>query len=190
MTARQDAMLTGSCLFGAFVGMIGFGAAAEYMGRRCLFITTGTLVGVASLGCAFAHPISPLGLSIFSVLSICRFIVGLGIGGEYPLAAATTVENTDAAASSRSLAIVFSGACLGGLLAPGFVMLLAGPLDIHGSRLWRFSFGFGAILALLVASLRILVLKETHAWQAASESEQVSVRSRVQTEGRTREKIG
>jgi len=168
MTPGQDAMLTGSALSGAFVGMILFGAAADYMGRRCLFIMTVTLVGVASLGSALAEPFEPLGLSVFSVLSIWRFLMGLGIGGEYPLAAAITVENTDAANSARNLAVIFSGLCFGTILAPALVIFLAGPLNVSGPHLWRYAFGFGALLALVVAFLRFLVLKETQAWQAAS----------------------
>ena len=39
--------------------------------------------------------------------------MGLGIGGEYPLAAASTVENVSVRGSSRALATVFAGMALG-----------------------------------------------------------------------------
>lgn len=168
MTPNQDALFTGSALLGAFVGMIGFGTTADFIGRRWLFITTATLVGVASLGSACAGP--ALGFSIFPILALWRFLMGLGIGGEYPLAAASTAENSDPASSSRSLAVVFFGMWMGGVLAPSVVLLLAGPFQVPGPRLWRYAFGFGAILALGVAALRFFALKETRAWEVASRS--------------------
>lgn len=166
MTPSQDGLLTSSALVGAIIGQLAFGAAADYIGRRCLFISTATLVGVASLGTAFAGP--ALGLSIYSILTIWRFFIGLGIGGEYPLAAATTAENNGSTKSSFALACVFSGMAIGQLLAPAVVMLLAGPLAVPHALLWRYAFGFGAFLALAVALARYLVLTETQAWIEAS----------------------
>merc|ERR1719387_1723382 len=53
-------------------------------------------------------------------------------------------------------------------MAPAFVLLLSGPLNMPGSWLWRCAFGFGAVLALLVVCLRWFALKETREWEAAS----------------------
>jgi len=175
----QNAMLTGAALFGSVIGMIGFGAAADVLGRRCLFISTAILVGVASLGCMCAGPF--MGLGMYEVLAIWRFVLGLGIGGEYPLAAASIVENNDSATSATGLAVAFSGMALGQLLAPGLVMLLAGPLDVDHSKLWRFGFGFGAVLALVVALLRYVALRETKGWtDSQQEISRSSNDSRVQ----------
>jgi len=168
MSPSQDAMLTGSALIGAIIGQLGFGATADFLGRRCLFIATMTLVGVAALGSAYAQPWESMGLSIYSVLAAWRFIMGLGIGGEYPLAAACTSESSNATTSATSLAIAMSGMCLGDLLAPGMVMFLAGPLRMPHPLVWRYAFGFGAVLALVVAMLRFLVLQESQAWVQAS----------------------
>lgn len=172
MTANQNALLTGSALVGAIIGQLGFGATADFIGRRTLFITTATLVGMASIGSACAGPFAPLGLSIYSVLAMWRFLMGLGIGGEYPLAAASTAENNDPATSSLALTIVFCSNVAGNLLAPSFVMLLAGPLGVPGPRLWRYAFGFGAVLALIVASLRYISLRETRGWLQAQPAQQ------------------
>jgi len=177
MTPSQDGLLTSSALTGAIIGQLCFGAAADYIGRRCLFITTATLVGVASLGTACAGP--AMGLSIYSILTIWRFFMGLGIGGEYPLSAATTAENNDPSKSSCALACVFSGMAIGQLLAPAVVMLLAGPLAVPHTLLWRYAFGFGALLALVVALVRYLVLEETRAWVQASSGHQSSNDSRI-----------
>jgi PHS family inorganic phosphate transporter-like MFS transporter len=168
MSARQDALLTGAALAGAFIGMLGFGFAADYIGRKSLFITTAVLVGAASVACACAG--SFFGLHIYTVLAMWRFVMGLGLGGEYPLAAANTVENTDSSSSAKALALVFSGMAAGNLLAPLLVMVCAGLFDMPAALLWRCAFGFGAVLALLVAVLRYVHLRETDRWQQASSS--------------------
>jgi PHS family inorganic phosphate transporter-like MFS transporter len=188
MTANQDAMLTGAALLGAFVGMLVFGFIADYVGRRTLFITTSMLIGVASLGSAMAGPVDAFGLTIFHMLTGWRFLMGLGIGGEYPLAAAFTTESTSSAASGRALSLVYFGMFLGTMLAPAVVMCLSGPLDVPGPRLWRCSFGFGAILALLVAALRWASLEETRDWQAAASSDRSMAMASVAM-GRDREEV-
>jgi len=181
MTPSQDALLTGSALSGAILGQLFFGAAADYIGRRCLFITTATIVGLASLATACAGPC--FGLSIYPVLTICRLFMGFGIGGEYPLAAATTAENHDAGKSSIALASVFCGMAMGNILAPAMILLLAGPLAMPHAMLWRFAFGFGAILALVVALVRYLVLHETRAWVQASSPQHVTPPHHVSASG-------
>jgi len=170
MTPNQDAMFTGSALFGAVIGMIAFGSMADYLGRRCLFISTSALICVASIGSACAGSLPALNLSVYDILALWRFIMGLGIGGEYPLAAAVTTENAASASSTRAMSMVFGGMFLGGMLAPSFVLFLSGPCSVSGPRLWRCCFGFGALLAATVAALRWSALKETVAWEAASRS--------------------
>jgi PHS family inorganic phosphate transporter-like MFS transporter len=166
MTPTEDALITGSALAGSFIGMIAFGTAADHVGRRLLFITTATIVGIASIGSACAGEF--LGMRMYTVLILWRFILGLGIGGEYPLAASFAAESTDTATSAYGLAATFAGMGAGQLLAPSIMMLMAGPLGITGSRLWRYAFAFGAVLALMVAVIRLLVLRETRAWEAAN----------------------
>jgi len=58
-------------------------------------------------------------------------------------------------------------------------MLLAGPLAVPHAVLWRYAFGFGAVLALAVALVRYLVLQETRAWVQASSGLQPSNDDRI-----------
>jgi len=170
MTPAQDSMITGAAVLGAMVGQIAFGSVADFCGRRVLFISSAALVGVASLGSACAGFLPGFGLNVYTILAIWRFLMGVGIGGEYPLAAASTAENVDVKSSGQALATVFAGMALGGILAPCIVIMLAGPLGLKADLTWRLAFGFGGVLALLVASLRCYYLQETEGWRQATGS--------------------
>jgi PHS family inorganic phosphate transporter-like MFS transporter len=163
MTPREDGLLTAAALGGAIAGQLTFGAVADRIGRRVTFIVTAALVAIGSLGSALST-----GPNIYFVLAIWRFIMGLGIGGEYPLAAASTMENVQPEHSSMALAVTFSGMALGQILAPSVVLFLSGPLELQPERLWRSTFGIGALLALLCTVARFFLLRETMGWQRSS----------------------
>jgi PHS family inorganic phosphate transporter-like MFS transporter len=48
------------------------------------------LVILGTLASALAFPVGPI--SIATVLAVLRFVLGIGIGGEYPLSATITAE--------------------------------------------------------------------------------------------------
>lgn len=184
LTPEVDGVLTAAALVGAIVGQVTFGALADWLGRRFIFISTASIICVASLGSALAQDGS-FGLSIYTILSIWRFFIGLGIGGEYPLAAANTMENVDPASSGRALALTFSGMAAGQLLAPSVVILLTTVLGFDAVHVWRPAFAFGAALAAVCAVLRCAVLQETSSFQRAAEAQQggggqIGAGSRVQ----------
>jgi len=152
-TYIQDACITGAALIGAVVGQVGFGLAADRLGRRVMFVSTATLVGLASLASAFLVP------GIWW-LPLWRFLLGMGIGGEYPLAAANTMENVVAKSSGWMLAAVFSSFAIGQVLGPVVVLLLA-SMSPSDSFVWRGCFAIGAAFALAIAMLRYALLNET-----------------------------
>jgi PHS family inorganic phosphate transporter-like MFS transporter len=51
-------------------------------------VATLSLVIVGTLASAMAYPVGPV--SIAAVLAVLRFVLGIGIGGEYPLSATIT----------------------------------------------------------------------------------------------------
>jgi len=172
MDPNQDSMLTGAALIGAVLGQVFIGAFADHIGRRQLFVCTAALIAVASVGSALATPSSIMG--IYTTLAFWRLAMGLGIGGEYPLAAANTVENIDAKNSGLALSSVFAGMAVGQILGPMTVILLMGPLGVPQEVVWRIAFGFGAVLALMCAALRVTCLKETESFRRATEGVRVA----------------
>mmetsp|Transcript_64077 Transcript_64077/g.139381 ORF Transcript_64077/g.139381 Transcript_64077/m.139381 type:complete len:452 (+) Transcript_64077:156-1511(+) len=175
LTPAEDGVLTSAALLGAIVGQIGCGCMADRLGRRAIFLSTASLVAFASLGSAFADHTALFGLSMYSSLSLWRFVLGVGIGGEYPLAAAATSENVASEFSTMALAMTYSGMALGCLLAPTVVICLLGPFGLENSIVWRLALGLGSVWAGLVAILRYFHLKETEGWErVASEAPTVT----------------
>eukprot|EP00931_Biecheleriopsis_adriatica_P000104 TRINITY_DN10011_c0_g1_i4.p1 TRINITY_DN10011_c0_g1~~TRINITY_DN10011_c0_g1_i4.p1 ORF type:complete len:465 (+),score=30.24 TRINITY_DN10011_c0_g1_i4:79-1473(+) len=162
MTPREDALLTASAIIGTITGMFFFGIMADHIGRRGLFVFSATLIGFFAFASACAVPVA--GLSLYEVLSFCRFVMGMGIGGEYSLVGSIVAESVDAYSSTRSLMKLFGTWVIGLLLPPYLILFLSGHMGIHGSMLWRIALGFGAIVGLVVAALRWYLLEESQVW--------------------------
>ena len=94
MNKYEKGALTSAALLGAVLGQLVFGALADILGRRTIFIATALIVTIASIGSATV--VNTASVSIYTQLTIWRFVLGFGVGGEYPLAAAHTAENRPA----------------------------------------------------------------------------------------------
>ncbi|KAF4758046.1 hypothetical protein FOZ63_031814, partial [Perkinsus olseni] len=77
---------------GAVVGMILFGVLGDRVGRRVSILVTGTLVALGSIASACAQ--RSLTFPLADQLILFRFVLGIGIGGEYPLSAAMASERS------------------------------------------------------------------------------------------------
>ncbi|KAJ0406531.1 hypothetical protein ATCC90586_003510 [Pythium insidiosum] len=137
-----------SCsLVGAILGQLTFGYIGDAIGRRKGMILTLLL---SILG-ALASALLPWGdHTIYPVLAACRFVLGLGVGGVYPLSATTAVESShDEVKNSKIVAAVFSFQGVGQLLAPLMAYLLV-QLRLHDGYGWRILLGIGALPGLFV----------------------------------------
>jgi MFS family permease len=142
-------------LTGAVLGALLFGWLTDLFGRKRLFFVT---LGVYVLGTG-ATALS----GDFAAFSICRFVTGAGIGGEYSAINSAIQELIPARFRGRTdLAVNGSfwlGAAVGAigssvLLQPGRL-----PLDVG----WRVCFGLGAVLGLAILFLR-RYLPESPRW--------------------------
>ena len=89
-------VLQGIVFAGAFVGMIGMGYLGDVVGRRLGMMATLSLVVVGALGSAGApwldSPSAADDTAVYVCLSVFRFLLGAGVGGIYPMAAAMAAE--------------------------------------------------------------------------------------------------
>ncbi|OWZ16792.1 Inorganic phosphate transporter [Phytophthora megakarya] len=139
-----------SCsLVGAIAGQLTFGYVGAVMGRRKGMIFTLLL---SILG-AVSSALLPWGTdSVYHILAACRFVLGVGVGGVYPLSAASAVESTesdDELKKSKVVAAVFSFQGIGQLLAPlmAYIMLVMKAQRTIG---WRVLLLVGAFPGLFV----------------------------------------
>jgi len=159
--ATYGAHITYSAILGALVGQLVFGPLADRYGRRPMFILTSvlTLLGaILSAGSVEAGSPSALAVQLIAY----RFVLGCGVGGEYPLSASVShehAENSQKPAEHAVLAVF----CLQGV---GFLMCAAVVytlvhLNLSLAFVWRASLFVGALPSALALLLRLSMLEET-----------------------------
>ncbi|KAB2874071.1 MAG: MFS transporter, partial [Burkholderiaceae bacterium] len=130
---------------GAVIGALLFGRAADRLGRKRLFLLTLAVYMAASVATAFADG--------FVWFAVCRFITGLGIGGEYAAINSAIDELIPARVRGRvNLAINGSfwiGAAIGALLSLALL-----DERVLGPQGWRAGFLLGAVLAVAILLVR------------------------------------
>jgi len=92
------------------------------------------------LSCAAFHA-PPF--TITMSLALFRFILGIGIGGEYPLSATITSESSEASNRGRNIATVFSMQGIGSLVAALFTFCLVLIFQDSWDAIWRIALGIG-----------------------------------------------
>ncbi|KAH3767535.1 major facilitator superfamily protein [Pelomyxa schiedti] len=137
-----DALVASAALVGTIVGQLVFGILGDIIGRRIALTLTSVIIVLSCLTCAVG--VSGNAESVYVKLAVCRLLLGLGIGGEYPLCSAAVVESSPEKSRAQRAAFVFSMQGLGNLLAPLVVLLLL-ELGISLNLVWRFALAFGAI---------------------------------------------
>jgi MFS transporter, PHS family, inorganic phosphate transporter len=158
-------------LIGAVVGQLGFGAVADLIGRRKVFITTCALVIFGALLSATVQDTTSFG--IYSQLCLWRFLLGVGVGGEYPLSASITAESSQSSNMARNLAMVFSMQGLGTLLCAVVLVTVTQSMGENYNAQWRIAIALGA-LPMVCAFYFRWKMHET-SWKEESKSTRESI---------------
>lgn len=152
LTPGQIGSLISIGYVGQFLGALLFGALAERRGRVPAAAGAVALMSVMSLGCAFAPG--------YTVLFACRFVQGIGVGGEMPVAATYINELSRARGRGRffllyellfPIGLMMTGQ-IGALLVPAFG--------------WQVMFLIGGVPGLVITAL-LLRLPESPRWLLA-----------------------
>ncbi len=140
----EKGLVSAAAIVGAVFGAGLLGPLADRLGRRRLFRVDLWLFVVFSLCCAAAWNVG--------ALVAFRFVLGIAIGLDYPIAASYLAEVLPARARGRWLVGAFSLQAVGIVLgaAVGVAVLLSAP-DVES---WRAMLAFGAIPALGIIWLR------------------------------------
>jgi putative MFS transporter len=149
ITPPEIGLMIGVSYLGQIVGALAFSWAAERYGRvRCAAAAT-AIFAAMSLACAGAWS--------FNALLICRFIQGIGVGGEMPVAAVYISELSKAHGRGRFF-LLYEMIFPVGLMVTGQVGALLVPL-----MGWQIMFLIGGIPGLVIAVL-LLRLPESPRW--------------------------
>ncbi|KAJ9463555.1 hypothetical protein DIPPA_62771 [Diplonema papillatum] len=148
-TQTEGAVTRAIKLLGAMFGQLTFGWVADALGRRVACLLTLMLVLVGALGSSLSAPV--LGISIYWCLSVWQLVLGVGVGGEYPLSASMSRESTS---DLRTVGLTFCMQGFGFILGPIVVLVLLYLFPSNTSEdlniVWRGALGFSAIPAALL----------------------------------------
>ncbi|MDE2091023.1 MAG: MFS transporter [Gammaproteobacteria bacterium] len=138
----QTGLLGGAALAGAFAGSLMGGPLADRFGRKAIYLLDMATFLLAALASGFAWDITSL--------VALRFVLGVGVGADYPLSATYLIEFLPRARRGRITVWVFA-LWMGGAAVSSAVGLALLPLGEHA---WRFMLASGAIPALGILWLR------------------------------------
>jgi MFS transporter, PHS family, inorganic phosphate transporter len=158
----EEGLVGSTALLAAAFGALLFGRVADMLGRKRIY---GVEVLVLAAG-AIASAFSP---NIWWLIGF-RFILGIGIGGDYPVSATIMSEYAGKAHRGMLVTLVFAMQAAGLIVGP---LLAAAMLSTHISPdiIWRILVSIGAIPALAVYGAR-RHLRETPRFLKASGHEE------------------
>jgi AAHS family 4-hydroxybenzoate transporter-like MFS transporter len=136
-----------AALFGLAAGALGAGPLADRLGRKTVLVVSVSVFGVACLGSSAAGDLG--------MLSVLRFITGLGLGAAMPNAVTLMSEYCPAKRRSMLTNLMFCGFPLGAAFG-GF--LAAWMIPQWG---WRSVLVLGGVVPLVLVVLLALLLPES-----------------------------
>jgi MFS family permease len=140
MDKATGGLLNSLTLLASAIGGLVFGFLADRVGRTRALMASILVYSVASGACGLSQTIVQL--------AICRFILGLGMGGEWTTGAALIAETWPAEHRGKALGLMQSTWAIGEMVAAGVVALV---LPSFG---WRAVFFVGVLPALIVFWIR------------------------------------
>ena len=139
------ALLNATMLGAACLGALVCGRLADLFGRKRVYWLVAAIMVVAAIGSALAPS--------FWVLIGFRFLLGIGVGGDYPVSAVLMTEYANRNDRGRLVGLVFSTQALGLVVGPLVALALLGGGAGTGPT-WRILLGLGAVPAAAVIYLR------------------------------------
>ncbi|CAA2980030.1 probable inorganic phosphate transporter 1-9 [Olea europaea subsp. europaea] len=161
--------MVGTALLGTVIGQLVFGYLGDRIGPRVYGLALMLMV-LSSIGCGLSFSASTT--SVLSILMFFRFVLGVGIGGDYPLSATIMLEFDNRKTRRAFRAAVFSMQGFGILMSSTVTMIVCaifnrssnypGPKDSapeSADLAWRLILMIGAVPAGLTYYLRMKMLE-------------------------------
>jgi PHS family inorganic phosphate transporter-like MFS transporter len=137
----EEGLVESTALLASAIGALLFGRVADMLGRKRIYGVEVLVLAAGAIACAF----SP---NIWWLIGF-RFILGIGIGGDYPVSATIMSEYAGKAHRGMLVSLVFAMQAAGLIVGP---LLAAALLSTNLSHdiIWRILVAFGALPALAV----------------------------------------
>lgn len=147
-------LIASMTLIGVVVGQVTFGTLADIIGRRRASIATAVLVVAGALLSACVSDSGRGGIGL--QLMLCRLLLGLGVGGEYPLSAAISKEaGSDLCLTRPQLLIVNVLMFNVGVILQAVLVLTLLSAGVGLEMVWRLALAGGAVPSVLAFALRL-----------------------------------
>lgn len=140
-TALELGLVATAYVLGSFIGSMGFGKIADVYGRAVLFRTVPWFVAVLSI----AQFMSFGSLSWF----ISRFLFGLAIGGDSPIAQAMLSENSPKVLRAKRLVFLMTAWFIGAIAAA-----VCAYLTVKADLPWEAFAAIPCIIGLILGAAR------------------------------------
>jgi MFS family permease len=162
LTPTGTGLVASAITFGAIVGAFCGGFLTDRIGRYRVFMADMFFFVIAALACALAPNAWVLGGA--------RFVMGLGVGIDLPVAMAFLAEfsrlsgrGNKAARIATWCPVWYAAISISYLLVLAFYATLPAS---HSGLLWRLILGFGAVPAIAIIAVRSRYISESPVWAA------------------------
>ena len=101
-----DTAIKVSCSVGTVIGQLLFGYLADHVGRKRMYGVELMIIIIGTIGQTLAG--NAFAASFWAVITFWRILVGIGIGGDYPLSSVITAEFATTRHRGAMMAAVFA----------------------------------------------------------------------------------
>jgi PHS family inorganic phosphate transporter-like MFS transporter len=167
LNTQQDLGIKVATPVGTLVGQVLFGWLADILGRKRMYGIELLIMIVATFGQAVSG--NAPAVHIIGVLVVWRFIMGVGIGGDYPLSAVISSEFASTKIRGRMMTAVFaaqgwgnfSAALVAFIITAGYKNAILSEKDITHltsvDYMWRLLIGLGCVPGCIALYFRLTI---------------------------------
>jgi len=145
LSTNQVSWLNSATLLASAFGAIIFGRVADMLGRKRIYGYEVLILAAGAIASAFAPN--------YTFLLVSRIVLGIGIGGDYPVSATIMSEYSGKGSRGRMVGLVFAMQGAGLVVGPLVASILLSS-GVPSNLTWRLLLGLGAIPGLAVYYLR------------------------------------
>ncbi|KAL1921480.1 uncharacterized protein VTP21DRAFT_11196 [Calcarisporiella thermophila] len=165
LPTNVDTAIKVSASVGTMVGQFLFGWLADRVGRKRMYGVELMIIIIATIGQALAG--DSFSISVWGIITFWRVILGIGIGGDYPLSAVITSEFATTRHRGAMMAAVFAMQGFGILTASVLSVIILAcyqseivtvpPNRVALDQCWRILIGLGAVPAIAALYFRLTI---------------------------------